>query len=88
MDQLHVANRAAAEPRIRAAFKARVAGRAEGVGADEQAEARARDDLGQRGERRVALEDRLVGITDDAIPVVPGPDMVVAQRIDAARGRL
>ncbi len=41
---------------------------------------------GERGERRPALEDRLVGVAEDRVHMVPGPDVVVAQVVDLLRG--
>ena len=61
---------------------------AEGVRADEQAEPDPLGRLGDGGERRVALEDRLVGVAEDRLEVVPRPDVVVAEplgRLAAAR---
>ena len=58
---------------------------AERVGADEQAEPDPLGRLGGGGERRVALEDRLVGIAEDREQVVPGPQVVVAERLGPAR---
>ena len=44
-----------------------------------------RDPVGDGGparEREVALEDRPLGVADDRVEVVPGPERVVAQPID------
>jgi hypothetical protein len=38
------------------------------------------------GERCVGLEGRLMGIPEDSVEVVPGPQMVVSEPVDAARG--
>ena len=58
---------------------------AERVGADEQAEPRALGGHRPRRERRPALEDRLVRVAEDRVQVVPGPEVVVAESIDALR---
>ena len=41
---------------------------------------------GNRGQGGVALDDGLVRVTEDGEQVVPGPDVVVAQRVGALRG--
>ena len=55
---------------------------AERVGADEQPEAGPLGLRRPRGERRPALEDRLVGVAEDRVEVVPRPEVVVAEAID------
>ena len=50
---------------------------------DEQPEPDPLGRLGDRGERRVALEDRLVRVAEDRQEVVPGPDVVVAEPLGA-----
>ena len=54
-------------------------GIAERVRADEQAEPDPLGRLGQRRERGVALEDRLVRVAEDRQDVVPGPEVVEAE---------
>ena len=69
VDRRHALDR---EPRV-----------AERVRPDEQPEADPLGRLGDGGERRVALEDRLVGVAEDRLEVVPGPDVVVAETLGA-----
>jgi hypothetical protein len=59
---------------------------AEGVGADEQPEPDSRCRLRERGQRRVALEDRLVRVAEDRVHVVPGPQVVVSELLRALPG--
>src|SRR4051794_733663 len=57
----------------------------ERVRADHQPEPGPLRRHGPRGKRRVALEDRLVRGAEDRVDVVPGPQVLVAQRVDALR---
>ncbi len=54
---------------------------AEGVRPDEEAESNALGRLGDGGEGRVALEDRLLGVAEDRLEMVPGPDVVIAESL-------
>ena len=63
-------------------------GIAEGVGADQQAKPHALGDLGPGGQAHPSLEDRLQRVAEDRVQVVPGPEMVVAELVDPARGVL
>ncbi len=59
---------------------------AERVRPDEQPEGDSLGGLGQRSESGVALVDRLVRVAEDRVDVVPGPQVVVAERLGAAAG--
>ena len=59
----------------------------EGVRPDEQPEADPLGGLGERRERGVALEDRLVRVAEDRVEVVPRPERVVAELVGPAAGR-
>ena len=57
----------------------------ERVGTDEEPQSRAFRRLGDRGERRVPLEDGLVRITEDGVDVVPGPQVVEPELVGPHR---
>ena len=63
-------------------------GIAEGVGTDQQPQPDARCDLRPRGQRHPALEDRLLRLAEDRVQVVPRPEVVVAELVDALGGAL
>ena len=58
----------------------------ERVGADEQSKWNAFGGLRNGRERRVTLEDRLVGVAEDREEVVPGPERVEPERFGALCG--
>src|SRR5439155_8817609 len=61
-------------------------GIAERVGTDEQAEARLLRGHRPRGEGRPPFDDRLIRVAEDRVDVVPGPEVVIAEAVDALRG--
>ena len=62
------------------------AGVAEGVGADEQAQAGLLGRHRPGGEARPAFDDGLIWVAEDGVEVVPRPEMVVAKAINALGG--